>query len=231
MARLRVLGVLALTTALITFFGSVAQAAPAPSRDVAYTLTSTANSVELGLKNGSAAVVPGALSVRNDAGTEVFRLPLRYRMEYREFPIDARVAGKQISLIPSRDAARSHPVPAIEVDPLRVMVAANNGPTTKQQRDDQALARFNQQFSAGMSISALVGLSIGAVVGGIVGGVVGGTACLPLAIGALGCVLAGVSVGAGLGSIAGTIIGGGGSAIVAGIQYFQTINSPFVPPK
>lgn len=226
LSHVRIWGVLALLTAVTTAFAATASASPARSADVGYTLSTTAASVDLILKNGSAAVLPGALAIRNDAGKEILRMPLSYRMEYREFPIDAHVAGQRISLIPSKNPARARAVPPIQVDPVRLAAMnAAGGPTTKQQRDDQALARFNQQLAAGMTISSLVGLAVGAVVGGVAGCVLG------LVAGPFGCFVAGVPIGAGLGSIAGTIVGGGGSAIAAAVQYFQTINSPFVPPK
>lgn len=95
------------------------------------------------------------------------------------------------------------------------------GPQTKQERDDEALARFNQELSAGLSISSIVGTVLGAIVGGVLGcagGIVVG--CLPF-----------IPLGASIGSIVGLALGGGGSLIWAAITYFNTINSPFVPPK
>ena len=226
LSHVRIWGVLALLTAVTTAFAATVSASPARSADVGYTLSTTATSVDLILKNGSAAVLPGALAIRNDVGKEILRMPLSYRMEYREFPIDAHVAGQRISLIPSKNPARARAVSPTQVDPVRLVAdnAAKKGPATKQERDDAALARFNQQLALGTSLSSLIGLGIGAVVGGLIGCAIGLTAAV------IGC-LVGVAPAAGLGSIIGLAIGGGGTAIVGAVQYFQTINSPFVPPK
>ena len=160
--------------------------------------------------------------IKNAAGQSVFRLGLRYRKEYLEFPIDASVSRQTASLVPSRDVARSRSIDPVQVNSVRAVAAQNAPPKqTRQQRDREALDQFNSVLSAGMTISSLVGLAIGAVVGGIAGCAIAGVTLTPL-----GCVFAGIPVGAGVGSIIGVILGGGGTLIVAAIQYFQTINSP-----
>lgn len=97
-------------------------------------------------------------------------------------------------------------------------------PETRQERDDQALARFHQQLQTGMTVSSLVGTILGAIVGGIIGCVAGIVAAV------VGC-LVGVAPAAAVGGIVGLIFGGGGTLIGAAIQYFNTINSPFKAPK
>ncbi|NED61933.1 DUF4395 domain-containing protein, partial [Streptomyces sp. SID10244] len=142
-----------------------------------------AGSFSLTVHNGSISTNSGALVIRNSAGAEKFRMPLAYRKEYQQFPIDARTVGNTATLIPSRDVARSTPVNPIEVEALRTSAATQvDAPRTKQERDDQALARFNQQLGAGMSISSIVGVALGAVVGGILG-------CIPgLLAAVIGCI-------------------------------------------
>ena len=217
-SRIGVVAVLIAMAIVVQFTSTGARAGAEPGR-VKVAATVTADAVKLTLQNGSLNVHDGKLTVRDQAGTELGQVPLSYRMEYRQYPIDARVVGRTVTLTPVRDAARSTPLSARDVEPVRAR-ADKDGPKTRQERDDQALARFNQQFSAGMSVSALVGLAIGAVVGGFLGCVLG------LAAAIVGCFVA-VAPAAALGSIAGTIIGGGGSAIAAAIQYFKTSNSPF----
>ncbi|WP_353507123.1 glycine zipper family protein [Gordonia sp. ABSL11-1] len=172
--------------------------------------------------NGTISAANDTLSIRNATGVEKFRMPLSYRKEYLQFPIDARTAGNSATLIPSRNVARSTPINPVEVDQLRSLAASQaDAPTTKRERDDQALARFNQELSAGMSISSIVGTVLGAIVGGVIGcagGIVVG--CLPF-----------IPLGASLGGIVGLALGGGGSVIVAAVNYFNTINSPFKPPR
>lgn len=225
--HLTVLATISLATALITAFAGSVQAAPAHAAPTTYDVAVGAGSFSLTVHNGSISTNSGALVIRNSAGAEKFRMPLAYRKEYQQFPIDARTVGNTATLIPSRNVARAVPVNPVEVEALRTIAAAQNAdaPRTKQERDDQALARFNQQLSAGITISSLVGT----VVGGIIGAVIGCGAGLPAAL--VGCLIPGLPLGIAIGSLAGLALGGGGSLIGAGIQYFNTINSPFVPPR
>lgn len=208
--------------ALGVHFVFIPGAASAAPRAVGYDLSVSSRAVELQLRSGGASVDHGQLSIRNDAGTELGRVPLGYRMENRWYPIDAHIVGKRVTLIPSRNAARSQPVNPLEVQAVRAVARHQvaEKPRSKQERDQIALRQFNDQVRAGMTISSLVGMAVGAVVGGAIGCLLGLTAVV------VGC-LVGVAPAAAIGGIVGTIIGGGGNAIVAGIQYFQTINSPF----
>ncbi|MGV9825762.1 glycine zipper family protein [Gordonia sp. NPDC003429] len=203
-----------------------ANAAPPTATPVQYRLTQTPTSVVLDFTNAKILRTADSVEIQNSTGATVFRMPLSYRLEYREFPIDSAVAGNTVTLTPSKNLARSRALSPVEVDPIRQVAAQQkvDAPRTKQERDDQALARFNQELGAGLTISSLVGLAIGAIAGGVIGCLLG----LPLL--GVGC-LPGIPLGASLGSIVGIILGGGGSAIVGGINYFNTINSPFVPPK
>lgn len=211
----------------VPLVNATANAAPPTATPVQYRLTQTPTSVVLDFTNAKILRTADSVEIQNSTGATVFRMPLSYRLEYREFPIDSAVAGNTVTLTPSKNLARSRALSPVEVDPIRQVAAQQkvDAPRTKQERDDQALARFNQQASAGLTISSLVGLAIGAVVGGIIGCI----ATLPAA--GIGCILIGLPIGASVGSIAGIILGGGGSVIAAAVQYFNTINSPFVPPK
>lgn len=218
------------TMLLATSLGiGVTHATPGDS-PVRYTLTTTATSVDLSINNGRIEKRADVVSIKDASGITVLSIPLRYRLEYREYPIIAEVSPHKVSLIPSRDVSKSRAVDPASVDAARKSAArsenstTSRGPQTRQERDDAALARFNQQLAAGMTVSTLIGTAIGAVVGAIAGCILG----LPLA--GLGC-LPGIPLGATLGGLAGTILGGGGVLIVAAIQYFQTINAPFTPPR
>ncbi|MDL9938595.1 glycine zipper family protein [Gordonia sp. ABSL1-1] len=211
--------------AALSFFATTATAAPRSAPNVGYTLSTTATTVDITVRDGSVGVANGIASIRNLAGREVFRLPLTYRMETHQFPIDARTVGKTLTLTPSKNLARSTPVNPIEVEAVRVAARTQvDAPTTRQERDDAALGRLLQTISAGMTISSLVGLALGAVAGGVIG------CALGLSIGGFGCLPA-IPFGASIGSIIGTILGGGGTVVLAGIQYLQTITSPFVPGR
>ncbi|MDH3021790.1 hypothetical protein [Gordonia alkanivorans] len=216
---------ISLANVVITALAGTAQAAPKQFGPATYDATWNQSSLTLTLHNASASTENGSLTIRDFAGAEVFRMPLAYRMEDRQFPIDARQAGNKVTLIPSRNNARSVQVNPTEVNSLRDsarhQVAA---PQTRQERDDQALIRFQQQLGAGTTISSLVGTIVGAIVGGLIGCIVGITAAV------VGC-LVGVAPAAAVGGIIGLAIGGGGTLIAAGLHYFETINSPFKAPR
>ncbi|GAA1482734.1 hypothetical protein GCM10009624_31740 [Gordonia sinesedis] len=222
--RFRILTVLAFVVASATAFAGVAQAAPTPTtQPVKYTVSNTKDTVKIAVGNGSIGVDDGFVVIKNKANAELWKMPLSYNMENRQFPIDAKQADNAVTLTPSKNLKRSTLIDGAKVEVARK--AAAKGPQTKQERDDKALARFNEQLRAGMTISTIVGTAIGAVVGGIAGCVLG------LPAGPFGCIFVGLPLGATVGGIAGTVFGGGGTLIVAGIQYLQTINSPFKPPK
>ncbi|WP_185981995.1 glycine zipper family protein [Gordonia rubripertincta] len=216
---------ISLATVVITAFAGTAQAAPKQVGPATYDASWNQSSLTLTLHNASASTDNGSLTIRGLNGAELFHMPLAYRMEDRQFPIDARQAGNKVTLIPSRNIARSVAVNPAEVEKLRDsarhQVAA---PETRQERDDQALVRFQQQLNAGTTVSSLVGTIIGAIVGGFIGCIVGITAAV------VGC-LVGVAPAAAVGGLVGLVIGGGGTLIGAGIHYFQTINSPFKAPR
>ncbi|GAB88073.1 hypothetical protein GORHZ_001_00050 [Gordonia rhizosphera NBRC 16068] len=223
--RLFLLTAISLATAAITAFAGVAQAAPAGPAPTTYDIALMGSSFKITVHNGSISTTNGTLLIRNAAGATKFQMPLFYRKEYQQFPIDARTVGNTATLIPSKDVARSTAVNPVEIEALRVAAAQQvDSPRTKQERDDQALARFNQELGAGMSISSIVGVAIGALIGGVLG-------CVPgLALAVVGCI-PGFLLGASLGSVLGLVLGGGGSLIFSAITYFNTINSPFVPPR
>lgn len=217
---------LSIVTAAITAFAGTAYAAPKSAPAGTYDASWNADSLTLKVHNASLSTKDNTLSIRDLSGTELFRMPLNYRMESRQFPIDAQKSGNKVTLTPSRDIKRSTPVAATEVQKLRDVARRNvAAPQTRQERDDQALQRFQSQLSAGMTVSSLIGTIVGGIVGGALGCVVG------LAATPLGCVLLGIPAGAAAGGIVGLALGGGGTLIGAGIHYFQTINSPFTPPR
>ncbi|MET9201187.1 glycine zipper family protein [Gordonia sp. NPDC003585] len=212
---------LVLIAAVFAQWAATGTRAAAAPRGVGVVVTMHASSVTFALENGSAQVRAGRLTILNRTGTDIGQVPLSYRLENRQFPIAVRVVGRTVTLIPVRDVARSTVLNPRDVARVRGVAGSKpNRHLTRQERDDQALARFNQQLAAGMSISALVGLTVGAIVGGTVGCLLGLVAAV------VGCLVA-VAPAAGVGSVVGTILGGGGTAVIAGFHYFQTITSPF----
>lgn len=219
------LAVISLATIAITCAAGTVRAAPAASGTVQALLSMSSNSVLLDIRDGSASVDSRGLSIRNTAGQEVLRMPLHYRVENRQFPIDPTLSGNRVHLTPSKNVARSTLIDPVQINPLRAQIRhLAAGPATRQERDDQALNRFSQQLAAGMTVSSLIGTAIGALLGGFIGCALGIVAAV------VGC-LVGVAPAAAIGGIIGMSLGGGGTVIIAGLQYLQTIQSPFKPPR
>lgn len=223
--RKRFSAILCLVTAVVTVFAATAEAAPQRASAATYDASWNASALTLTVHNASVSTENGNLTIRDTAGAELFRMPLMYRSEYRQFPIDTRTTGNKVTLIPSREVARSTALNPTAVDQLRGAARHSvAAPQTRQERDDQALDRFRSQLATGTSIGTLVGTIVGAIVGGVIGCVIG------LAAAVVGC-LVGVAPAAAIGGLAGLSLVGGGTLIGAGIHYFQTINSPFTPPR
>ena len=217
---IRAIAIFAAAVLAIPLLQATAHAAPS-SESVHYRLSGGPTSMSLSVADGTIAREGSDLVIKNGAGKALFRMALWHRDEYLEYPIDAQVTPTSATLVPSKDKLRAHLVDPVQVNAMRAVAAkATPQKQTKQQRDDEALTRFNGQLSAGMTISSLVGLTVGAIIGGAIGCAVGAVAA------GIGCIFPGIEIGATLGSIVGIILGGGGTLILSAIQYFQTINSP-----
>ncbi len=225
-SRIRFFTILFAGISLVVPLSQAGRAAADPPPDpVQWTVSRIGAHIAVDLSHSTFRQAQNSLAIVDDSGVTVARLPLTYRLEYEEFPIAVSITGNSATLTPSRNPAQARALDQTQVDAVRTVAVKKQSspPRTKQERDDQALARFNQQLMAGMTVSTIVGIVLGVVIGAIVG-------CIPgLALAGVGCI-PGLALGATVGSIVGTVLGGGGSLIVAAWQYFQTINSPFVPP-
>lgn len=225
----RFLTVLSLVVAAATGIAAVAQAAPTEPGSIKYTVTPVGKTVLLQVANGTVGTDADGLWIRDAAGHEALRLPLNYRLENKQLPINTTSAGDHsITLIPGTDLSKATPVSAQAVASARHDADASaewRAPQSAGERNDQALARFNEQVNAGLTITSIIAVAIGAALGAVL---IGGTACVITAL--IGCI-PGLLTGASVGSIVGLILGGGGSLAIAGIQYLQTVTSPFTPPK
>ncbi|MGW6036072.1 glycine zipper family protein [Gordonia terrae] len=224
-ARSLLVAAISIATATITVFAGTAQAAPQQAPKPTYDASWNSSSLTLAVHNASISTRNGNLSIRDLAGRELVRMPLTYGKEFQQFPIDTRASGNKVTLIPSKDASRATAIDPVKVESLRDAARHNvAAPQTRQERDDQALERFRSQLGAGTSIGTLVGTVVGAIVGGVIGCALGIVAAV------VGC-LVGVAPAAAIGGLVGLSLVGGGTLIGAGIHYFQTINSPFTPPR
>lgn len=221
MTLIRQLFIALIAAALALPLLSGMNSASAAPRGVQATVQRNHNDVVVRVANGKVSVEDDALVIRNHAGTLLDSYPLSFiAPDKRTYPIDAAVKGNVATLTPSTDAARSTATDSVLL--ARTEVADRNGYKSKQERDDAALARMNQELAAGGTISALVGTAIGAILGATLG---------------FGCIAAGpailvcVPLFAAVGGIIGTVVIGGPAAIASIIRYFDTINAPFVHVK
>ncbi|NMO04779.1 glycine zipper family protein [Gordonia sp. TBRC 11910] len=213
----------AIATATATGAAAVAQAAPTTPAPVSYKATLVGHTVKLDVTNGALVVDGTNVTMRDRTGADVLRIPLRYNLEDRTYPIATKVASsRSITLIPIRDATKSTKADTKDVSNGAVVVERRiRGYQSKQERDDAAYTRFQSQVASAMTISTIVGLAIGLVVGALLVGI-------PTCATIVACV-PGILLGGSLGSAVGIVAGGGGAIFGYGIQYFNTINSPFVP--
>ncbi len=215
--------IVAVTTALMS--GGAASAAPA-NNAVKYKISQLDSKVLLSVTDGTITQDGNLVSIRNKAGKAVWSMPLTYSLENNQFPIElVKYSSNRAALVPIKDLSRATPADAKQVAYSRKVAQdyASNGYRSRQERDDAALRRFNSEASAGITITSIIFAVIGVIIGVALIGTIG---CATI----IACVPA-LSAGVTLGGIAGTIIGGGGSVIVAGIRYFQTVTAPFNPPR
>lgn len=182
---------------------------------------------------GSLTVVGGQFQVLANDGALVAGAPLIYRMNGKEFPIEASIDGNTATLTPITDVARS-----VDAGPASVVTLQDIASyKTWEEREKAAFGRAKDEISFGIAIGALVGTVTGGIVGCVIGGtglgVVGGTVVpllgfLPAAV--VGC-LAGGAILAPVGTVAGAIFIGAPIAIGSAINYFSIINAPFEPAK
>ena len=202
-----------LATAASVVTATQANAAP-PAKNIGYSAQIVGDHVVLKTDIGSLRTSDGQFQIVDNTGKVAASIPLAYNLNDNRFPINADINGRTATLTPVRNAAAAEPVKVS--DAVRKQVAA---PATREQRDIQAMQTLSQSINTASAVGGLVGTIVGGVIGCVVGLPVGGVGCLP-----------GLVTGAGIGGVVGTIVVGGPVLIGAAIQFFNTINSPFVPP-
>lgn len=210
-------GLIAIFATAATVAGLVtaapANAAP-PSTDIGYTADVVGDHVVFSTDVGSLRTSGGQFQIVDAKGNVAASIPLLYNLEDQQFPIIADITGNTATLTPVREGGTKVNVS----DTVRKQVA--DGPRTQQERDTQALSTLGTYVSVSVAVGGLIGTIVGGVLGCVVGAVIGvGVGCFP-----------GLVAGAGIGTIIGTIAVGGPTLVGAGIQFFNTINSPFTPP-
>lgn len=172
-----------------------------------------------------------AVDLVDATGAVVASIPTFFRLDDLQHPFEIAVdeTARVLRLVPNMDPAAATPVPVAE----RLTPADVAAPRDKEERDEAALDDFQQQLGVTTAITAIVATIIGGAIGCAIGIIPGSAGLvvpfLGLASPVAGCI-AGALLVAPVATLAGTILVGGGALVVLGIQYFNTINSPFVEP-
>ncbi|MGY4103291.1 hypothetical protein ACW2Q0_27585 [Nocardia sp. R16R-3T] len=232
---------LAVVAALVTVATGVAAgtsgAAPAATESDNGAINFTAEAVNdssiIKTDAGSLAVENDVFEIKAADGTVLAGTPLRFRIDDFEFPIAAQISDRTATLTPQID--REHAV----YKPVALPYEDQAPWKTPYDREVAAWTRLASTITTGATIGTVVGGIGGAAVGCVLGGIAGATVVAGTIAGlfgpfipaaAVGCLIGVAAVGA-LGTVAGQILITAPVAIGAAIQYFTTINQPFVPAK
>lgn len=182
---------------------------------------------------GSMVVDGDTFEIRADNGAVLAGAPLRFRVDDFEFPIAVDISGNTATLTPQLDMAQAVYQPV-------AMPFEDKAPwNSEYDREQDAFSRLGKTIALGAPIGALVGGLGGAAVGCVLGGLSGAAIASAtligmfgpfLPVGAIGCIAGVIALGS-LGTVVGTLLVGIPVAIAAVIQYYTTINQPFVPAK
>jgi hypothetical protein len=232
---------LAVVAALVTMATGVAAgtsvAAPtAPESDngvINFTAEAVNDSSIIKTDAGSLVVEDDVFEIKAANGAVLAGTPLKFEIDDFEFPIAAQISDRTATLTPQID--REHAV----YKPVALPYEDKAPWKTEYDREVAAWTRLTSTISAAATIGTLVGGLAGGAVGCVLGGIAGATVASATIVGlfgpfipaaAIGCLGGIIAIGA-LGTLAGQIFVTAPVAIGAAIQYFTTINQPFVPAK
>ncbi|MFE9583286.1 hypothetical protein ACFYO1_43425 [Nocardia sp. NPDC006044] len=233
--RMRKLAVVAALVTMTTGVAAGTSVAAPPANDdpVNFTAHATDTSSIITTDSGSIVVEDDTLKIKAANGTVVAGTPLKFRIDDFELPIAADIAGHTATLTPQLDPAKA------TYKPVALPFEDKAPWKTEYDREQAAWSRLTSTISMGATIGTLVGGLGGAAVGCVLGGALGGTIVGGTIVGLFGpfvggiiagCLAGAAAIGA-LGVIGGQIFVTAPVAIGAAIQYFTTINQPFVAPK
>ncbi|WP_433560583.1 hypothetical protein ACQP1O_23155 [Nocardia sp. CA-151230] len=210
------LATVALTPTAATAAAEATTEAAAPDTGVNYRVEATDSAAVITTDAGSMVVEDGVFKIKAASGQVLAGIPLTVRIDNADYPIQASVDGHTATLTPVA-------LPYQEEAPWR----------TRYEREQAAFSRASLQITSAAAGGAALGTAIGGVAGCVGGAVVGTvvTGILAALFGAgplAGC-LAGIAIGAGIGAFAGALLVTAPVAVASVIQYFTTINEPFVP--
>ncbi|WP_327111499.1 hypothetical protein OHB12_25905 [Nocardia sp. NBC_01730] len=212
---------------------NAAPAAEADNRAVNFTAQNTDTQSIIKTDAGSMVVEDGVFKVKAANGDTLTGVPLTFRVDDFEFPINAEIADRTATLTPQLDTAHA------TYKPVALPFEDKAPWKTEYDREQAAWNRMRDTISTGATIATLVGGLGGGAVGCVLGGIAGATVAAATIVGlfgafvpaaVIGCLGGILAVGA-LGTLAGQLLVTAPVAIGAAIQYFTTINQPFAPAK
>ncbi|WP_040832840.1 hypothetical protein [Nocardia brevicatena] len=224
----------ALLTAALGMGTATVHAAPA-AEPVPINFTARAEGAQsiITTDSGSMVVEDGTFKIKATDGTVLAGTPLTFRIDDFELPIAAEISGNTATLTPQLDISKAVYKPAAlphqETAPWK----------TPYDREVAAFTRLKDTIATGAALGTTVGAVGGAAVGCVLGGIAGATVAAATIIGlfgpfvpaaVIGCLGGIIAVGA-LGAVAGQLLVSAPIAIGAFIQYFTTINEPFIPAE
>ncbi|MGW0355869.1 hypothetical protein [Nocardia nova] len=216
-----------LAIATVTASSAYATAGPVPSDAAApsgtvpddavhYRAVNTVGAAEITTDSGSMDVSDGIFRIRSASGVVLAGIPLTIRVDDVDYPVEASIRDHTATLTPVA-------LPFEDEAPWR----------TRYEREQAAFSRAALQITTAAAGGAAVGTAIGGIAGcvggALVGAVVTGILAALFGAGPLAGCLAGIAVGAGVGAFAGALLVAAPVAVASVVQYFTTVNEPFVP--
>ncbi|BCK52377.1 hypothetical protein [Nocardia wallacei] len=199
---------------------------------VNFKATTTETSTIISTDSGSLVNENGVFKIKAANGTTLAGTDLSFRVDDYVFPIAADISGNTATLTPQFDLAHA------SYQPVALPFEDQAPWKTPYDRELAAFTRLKDTISTGAAIGTMVGGIGGGAVGCVLGGIAGATVASATIVGlfgpfipaaAIGCLGGIIAVGA-LGTLAGQLLITAPVAIAAAVQYFTTINQPFVPP-
>ncbi|MGW4125044.1 hypothetical protein [Nocardia sp. NPDC004711] len=200
---------------------------------VGYSVTVTDTALQIQTDAGSLHDDNGKFTIEAPDHTVLAGAELSFRVDDFVFPIAARIHDLSATLTPQFDLA--HAVYQPVALPYEDQAPWKNS----YDREQAAWNRLTSTLAVGATLATIVGGVGGGAVGCVLGGIAGaGVAAATIAglfgpfvpAAAIGC-LGGIAAIGAIGTFAGLLLIAAPIAILAGVQYFTTINSPLTPAK
>ncbi|NKY24713.1 hypothetical protein [Nocardia gamkensis] len=230
--KIATVSTLAVAIACVPAGHAVAAAPDAGSEVVNYTATTSAEGVVVQIDSGSLQAENGVFEIEATDGTLLAGTPLEFRVDDFVFPIAADISGRTATLTPLFDLEHA------TYRPVALPFEDSAHWRTPYEREVAAFTRLKDTIATGAAIGTVVGGLGGGLVGCVLGGIAGATVAAATIVGmfgpfipaaAVGCLGGILAVGA-LGTLAGQLFITAPVAVAALVQYFSTVNQPFIPP-